>query len=106
MDKNQIKQQVKELLDADTASLNMETPIALGKTEDRRIYYKDLTRLHHLLIAGAAAQGKTSCLNGIIASMGRKKRHIRDELILISAKGNIEYAVPHMLKFQKQIRGI
>lgn len=45
MDKNQIKQQVKELLDADTASLNMEIPIALGKTEDRRIYYKDLTRL-------------------------------------------------------------
>ena len=73
MDKNQIKQQVKELLDADTASLNMETPIALGKTEDRRIYYKDLTRLHHLLIAGAASQGKTSCLNGIITSMGRKK---------------------------------
>ena len=45
MDKNQIKQQVKELLDADTASLNMKIPIALGKTEDRRIYYKDLTRL-------------------------------------------------------------
>ena len=42
MDKNQIKQQVKELLDADTASLNMEIPIALGKTEDGRIYYKDL----------------------------------------------------------------
>lgn len=26
MDKNQIKQQVKELLDADTATLNMEIP--------------------------------------------------------------------------------
>lgn len=45
MDKNQIKEQVKELLDADTASLNMEIPIALGKTEDGRICYKDLTRL-------------------------------------------------------------
>ncbi|MEE1094451.1 MAG: hypothetical protein U0L08_05920 [Bacteroidales bacterium] len=30
MDKNQIKQQVKELLDADTASLNME----LGEKKD------------------------------------------------------------------------
>lgn len=94
MSKNQIKQQVKELLDADTASLNMEIPIALGKTENGRICYKDLTRLHHLLIAGATGQGKTSCLNGIIASMGRKKRHIRDELILISAKGNIELCSP------------
>ena len=94
MDKNQIKQQVKELLDADTTSLNMEIPIALGKTEDGRICYKDLTRLHHLLIAGATGQGKTSCLNGIIASMGRKKRHIRDELILISAKGYMELCCP------------
>ena len=45
MDKNRIKQQVKELLDADTASLNMEIPIALGKTEDGRIYYKAFFKL-------------------------------------------------------------
>ena len=102
MDKNQIIQQVKELLDADTASLNMEIPIALGKTEDGRICYKDLTRLHHLLIAGAAGQGKTSCLNGIITSMGRKKRHIRDELILISAKGYMELYCPRYAEVPKR----
>ena len=94
MNKKPIKQQVKELLDADTTSLNMEIPIALGKTEDGSFCYKDLTKLHHLLIAGATGQGKTSCLNGIIASMGRNKRHIRDSLILISAKCDIELLCP------------
>lgn len=94
MNKNPIKQQVKELLDAYTTSLNMEIPIALGKTGDGGFCYKDLTRLHHLLIAGDTGQGKTSCLNGIIASMGRNKRHIRDSLILISAKCEPELLCP------------
>lgn len=79
-----IKQKIKEFLDADTNSLNMKLPIALGKTEDGTICFKDLTSLHHLLIAGAAGQGKTSCLNGIITSLCINRRS--PELVLISAK--------------------
>ncbi len=59
-----MKQKIKELLDVDTNSLKMKLPIALGKTEDGTICFRDLTSLHHILIAGAADQGKTSCLNG------------------------------------------
>ena len=79
---------MKELLDVDTKSLNMKLPIALGKTEDGMICFRDLTSLHHLLIAGAAGQGKTSCLNGIITSLANNFH--RPELVLISAKGNYE----------------
>ena len=71
MNREIVKQKMKELLDVDTKSLNMRLPIALGKTQDGMICFRDLTSLHHLLIAGAAGQGKTSCLNGMIASLSK-----------------------------------
>ena len=79
-----MKQKIKELLDVDTNSLNMKLPIALGKTEDGTICFRDLTSLHHILIAGAADQGKTSCLNGMIASLSKSSQ--RPEIVSISAK--------------------
>ena len=88
MNREIVKQKMKELLDVDTNSLNMKLPIALGKTEAGTICFKDLTSLHHLLIAGATGQGKTSCLNGIITSLANNSQ--RPELVLISAKGNYE----------------
>ena len=88
MNREIVKQKLKELLDVDTKSLNMRLPIALGKTEAGTICFKDLTSLHHLLIAGATGQGKTSCLNGIITSLANNCE--RPELVLISAKGNYE----------------
>ena len=66
---NKIKQQIQEVLDSDTTNLKMELPIALGKSEDGTICFRDLTSLKKLLIAGAIGQGKTSCLNGIIISL-------------------------------------
>lgn len=83
-----MKQKIKELLDVDTNSLNMKLPIALGKTEDGTICFRDLTSLHHILIAGAADQGKTSCLNGMIASLSKSSQ--RPEIVSISAKGMYE----------------
>lgn len=78
----------KELLEVDTTSLNMKLPIALGKSEDGTICFRDLISLHHIFIAGVSGQGKTSCLNGIIASLSNNCYH--PELVLISAKGAYE----------------
>lgn len=84
---NKIKQQIQEVLDADTTNLKMELPIVLGKLEDGTICFRDLTSLKNLLIAGSIGQGKTSCLNGIIISLSNKNLFWKPKLILISSKG-------------------
>jgi len=46
-----------------------ELPIGLGKTIANETYVADLTRMPHLLIAGATGQGKSVGLNAIITSL-------------------------------------
>jgi DNA segregation ATPase FtsK/SpoIIIE, S-DNA-T family len=43
-----------------------ELPIVLGKTISNETYVVDLTRMPHLLIAGATGQGKSVGLNAIL----------------------------------------
>ncbi|AEN73676.1 cell division protein FtsK/SpoIIIE [Rhodothermus marinus SG0.5JP17-172] len=47
----------------------MELPIALGKTIEGEVYLQDLTRLPHLLIAGATGSGKSVGLNALITGL-------------------------------------
>ena len=44
-------------------------PIALGSTISNDVYITDLTKMPHLLVAGATGQGKSVGLNAIIASL-------------------------------------
>ena len=46
-----------------------ELPVALGYSFGRKVKIFDLARSPHLLVAGATKQGKTVCLNVIIASL-------------------------------------
>ena len=46
-----------------------ELPVALGYSFGRKVKIFDLARAPHLLVAGATKQGKTVCLNVIIASL-------------------------------------
>ena len=46
-----------------------ELPVALGYSFGRKVKIFDLVRSPHLLVAGATKQGKTVCLNVIIASL-------------------------------------
>ena len=53
----------------DWASSKAEIPIALGKEVSGRPLIADLTKMPHLLVAGATGAGKTVCINTIIASL-------------------------------------
>lgn len=60
--------------------------IALGKTISNETYVFDLTKMPHLLVAGATGQGKSVGLNAIIASLLFKKHPSQLKLVLIDPK--------------------
>jgi S-DNA-T family DNA segregation ATPase FtsK/SpoIIIE len=64
----------------------MELPVVLGKTIDNKALVADLTKMPHLLIAGATGQGKTVGLDTIITSLLYKKRPDEMKLVLIDPK--------------------
>jgi len=63
-----------------------ELPIALGKTIENKPYISDLTKMPHLLMAGATGQGKSVGLNTIIASLLFKKHPAELKFVLIDPK--------------------
>jgi S-DNA-T family DNA segregation ATPase FtsK/SpoIIIE len=60
--------------------------IALGKTIDGINYVADLTRMPHLLIAGATGTGKSVCLNALVVSILYKARPDEVKFIMIDPK--------------------
>jgi len=65
---------------------NMEIPLALGKTISDLPYVVDLTKMPHLLMAGATGQGKSVGLNAIIVSILYKKHPSQVKLVLVDPK--------------------
>jgi len=65
---------------------DMELPIALGKTISNEVFVADLTKMPHLLIAGATGQGKSVGINTILCSLLYKKHPSQLKLVLIDPK--------------------
>lgn len=63
-----------------------ELPIAFGRTITNEIFMVDLTRMPHLLVAGATGQGKSVGLNAIITSLLYKKHPSVLKFVLIDPK--------------------
>ena len=63
-----------------------ELPIAIGKTISNETYITDLTKMPHLLMAGATGQGKSVGLNAIICSILFKKHPSEVKFVLIDPK--------------------
>lgn len=61
-------------------------PVVLGKTIYNEIYIGDLTKMPHLLVAGATGQGKSVGLNAIITSLLYKKHPAELKFVLIDPK--------------------
>lgn len=76
-------------------------PYSIGVTEDRKFRWLDLVEHPHVLVAGRSTSGKSTLVNGIIATT--VSTHPPDEvrLVLIDMKGGLEFThwadLPHCL---------
>jgi len=64
----------------------MELPVILGKTISNEVYLADLTKMPHLLMAGATGQGKSVGINILLASLLYKRHPSQLKLILVDPK--------------------
>jgi len=78
---------LKEVLHSEKFSkTKMDLPIALGKTIANEVFVADLTKMPHLLIAGATGQGKSVGINAVLMSILYKKHPSEVKLVLIDPK--------------------
>jgi len=61
-------------------------PVALGRTISNEPYTFDLTKMPHLLVAGATGQGKSVGLNAIITSLLYKKHPSQLKFVMVDPK--------------------
>jgi S-DNA-T family DNA segregation ATPase FtsK/SpoIIIE len=92
---------LREILESeDWVSSKAELPIALGRDVSGKPLVSDLTKMPHLLIAGATGSGKSVCLNAIISSILYSKTPKDVRLLMVDPKIvelQIFNSLPHML---------
>lgn len=74
--------------------------VALGRDISGEPIVADLTKMPHLLVAGATGSGKSVCINSIIASLLYKSRPHEVKLMMIDPKMvelNVYNGIPHLL---------
>ncbi len=78
---------MKSILSSDAfINSRYDLPIGLGKTIANETFIADLTRMPHLLMAGATGQGKSVGLNAILTSILYKKHPAYVKFILVDPK--------------------
>jgi len=70
----------------------MNLPLCLGKTITNEVFMVDLTKLPHLLVAGATGMGKSVGLNAIITSLLYKKHPNELKFVLVDPK-KVEFSI-------------
>jgi S-DNA-T family DNA segregation ATPase FtsK/SpoIIIE len=92
---------MREILESDEwTGARAELPIALGKDVSGKPLISDLTKMPHLLIAGATGSGKSVCINSIVASILYSASPKDVRLIMVDPKVvelKIFNTLPHML---------
>lgn len=92
---------MREILESeDWVGAKAELPIALGKDVSGKPLISDLTRMPHLLIAGATGSGKSVCINSIVASILYSKSPRDVRLLMVDPKVvelKVFNTLPHML---------
>ncbi len=92
---------VRDILESeDWVNNEAEIPIALGKEVSGKPLITDLTRMPHLLIAGATGSGKTVCINTIITSLLYKHSPEDLRFVMVDPKiveMQVYNTLPHML---------
>lgn len=64
----------------------MELPVVLGKTISNEVFVTDLSKMPHLLMAGATGQGKSVGLNIMLTSLLYKKHPSQLKFVLVDPK--------------------
>ena len=72
-------------------------PVALGSTISNSVYIADLSKMPHLLVAGATGQGKSVGLNAIIASLLYCKAPHEVKFVMIDPK-QVEFSLYNRLR--------
>ncbi|MGM9821845.1 MAG: DNA translocase FtsK 4TM domain-containing protein [Muribaculaceae bacterium] len=75
----------------------MKLPMAMGATISNEVYIADLTKMPHLLVAGATGMGKSVGLNTIIASLIYKKHPAELKFVLVDPK-MVEFSLYSVLE--------
>ena len=65
---------------------DFELPVVMGKTITNETFTFDLTKMPHLLVAGATGQGKSVGLNAILISILYKKHPAQVKFVLVDPK--------------------
>lgn len=74
-------------------------PMAIGKTTSGQPFVTDLTKMPHLLIAGATGSGKSVCMNVLITSLLYRLHPLQVRFIFIDPKMlelSVYSGIPHL----------
>jgi S-DNA-T family DNA segregation ATPase FtsK/SpoIIIE len=74
-------------------------PMAIGKTTSGQPFVTDLTKMPHLLIAGATGSGKSVCMNVLITSLIYRLHPLQVRFIFIDPKMlelSVYSGIPHL----------
>ncbi|MBE0639177.1 MAG: DNA translocase FtsK 4TM domain-containing protein [Bacteroidales bacterium] len=63
-----------------------ELPFGMGKTVSNEVFIADLTKMPHILMAGATGQGKSVGLNAVITSLLYKKHPAELKFVMVDPK--------------------
>lgn len=75
-----------------------DLPIAMGSTISNEVFIADLTKMPHILVAGATGQGKSVGLNAIITSLLYKKHPSELKFVMIDPK-MVEFSMYSKLEY-------
>ncbi len=92
---------LRELFEAEEFTRrSSNTHMALGKDVSGKVWTYDLTKMPHLLVAGATGSGKTVCLNTLILSLLYQNTDETLRLIMVDPKRvelTLYNGIPHLL---------
>lgn len=85
--KNKVVVSAKEAIQDDKFKYSkMELPIVFGKTISNEVFVTDLTKMPHLLIAGATGMGKSVGINMLLTSLLYKKHPSQLKIVMVDPK--------------------
>ncbi|WLD95210.1 DNA translocase FtsK [Alkalihalobacillus sp. AL-G] len=91
---------LREVIDSKRNDHESKLSIGLGRDISGEQILTDLSKMPHLLVAGATGSGKSVCINGIITSILMKAKPHEVKMMMIDPKMvelNVYNGIPHLL---------